>query len=77
MNGVLNLKKQTMIFETKSLRIVISLDLAEELCYIEPVRKKERDDESKDIYRMVAQRQEWVKTMEDRRISWGYVESLL
>lgn len=64
-----------MVFEKKLLRVVISLDPAEGPHYIEPVRNKESDNELDDIYRIVAQRQEWGKTMEDRRILRCYVES--
>jgi len=55
MNGVNNLKRWTMIFETKSLRVVIPLDPAEGLCYIELVCNKESDAESDGIYRMAAE----------------------
>lgn len=58
MNGVINLKNQTMIFETKSLRIVVPLDPAEGLRYIEPVRNKESDNKLDGIYKIVAPRQE-------------------
>jgi len=51
MNGVINLKKQTMILETKSLCVVIPPYLAEGLCYIEPVRDRERDDDIDCSYR--------------------------
>ena len=45
MNGVINLKKQKMIFEKKSLCIVVPLDPAEGPRYIEPVRDYESDDD--------------------------------
>lgn len=45
MNEVINLKKQTMIFETKALRVVIPLDSTERPRYIEPVHDRERDDD--------------------------------
>lgn len=75
MNGVISSKKRTMIFETKSLCVVVPLDPAKGPRYIEPVHNEESSDESDGIYRMVAQRQEWVKAMEDQRISQGNVES--
>ena len=37
MNGVINLKKHKMIFEKKSLRVVVPLDPVEGLHYTEPV----------------------------------------
>lgn len=69
MNGVINLEKQTMVVETKSLHVVIPLDRAEGPCYIEPVHNKESDDELDGIYRIATQRQEWGKRKKDRRIS--------
>ena len=56
MNGVINLKKQMMIFETKSLCVVVLLDPAKGPHYIEPVSNKESNDESNGIYRMATQR---------------------
>lgn len=43
MNRLINLKKHKIIFEKKSLRIVVRLDLIEGACYIEPVRDNELD----------------------------------
>ena len=37
MNGVINVKKQNMFFEKKSLRVVVPLDLVEGLRYTEQV----------------------------------------
>lgn len=54
MNGVINLKKRKMIFEKKSLRIVVPLDLVKGSCYIEPVRDDERDDDLNCIYKITA-----------------------
>ena len=45
MNGVINLKKQNMIFEKKSLHVVVPLDPAEGPCYREPMRDYESDDD--------------------------------
>lgn len=45
MNGLINLKKRKMIFEKKSLHVVIPLDLAEGSCYIKPVLDYESDDD--------------------------------
>ena len=55
MNRVINLKKRTMIFETKVLCVIIMLDMAEGLCYIKPVHDRERDDTVDCSYRMFAQ----------------------
>ena len=45
MNGVINLKKWKMIFEKKSLRAVVPLDLIEGLRYTELVRNFVSDDD--------------------------------
>jgi len=42
-----------MIFEKKSLRIIIPLDLAEGLRYTEPVCDYESDDELDYIYKII------------------------
>jgi len=54
MNGVIELKKWKMIFEKKSLRVVILLDPIEGVRYIEPVRDNESDDELDCIYHITA-----------------------
>lgn len=54
MNGVINLKKRNIIFEKKSLRVVIPLDLVEGLCYIELVRDNESNDYLDYIYKIIA-----------------------
>lgn len=50
MNGVINLKKQKMIFEKKSLRIIIPPDPTEGSRYTEPVCDYESDDDLDYIY---------------------------
>ena len=52
MNGVINLKKCKMIFEKKSLCVVIPLDPAEGPRYTEPVRDYESDDDLEWIYKI-------------------------
>lgn len=54
-NGVINLKKHKMIFEKKSLRIVVPLDPAEGLGYTESVCDYDSDDELDYIYQINAQ----------------------
>jgi len=55
MNGVINLKKLTMSFERKSLRVVVPLDPAKGTCYIEPVYDyEESDDDLDQIYKIAA-----------------------
>ena len=48
MNGAINLKKKKMIFEKKSLRVIVCLDPAEGLRYTEPVRDYEESDDDLD-----------------------------
>jgi len=52
MNGVINMKKHKMIFEKKSLHVVIPLDPAEGSCYTEPVCDYESDDNLDCIYKI-------------------------
>jgi len=54
MNGVIDLKKLKMIFEKKSLCIVILLDPAKGARYIELVRDDEIDDDLDHIYKIIA-----------------------
>lgn len=70
MNGVINIKRQKMIFEKNSLRVVVPLDPAEGARYTEPVRNEDSDNELDCIYQITAQDQDWVNLIEDDRISW-------
>lgn len=70
MNGVINLKKHKMIFEKKSLHIVIPLDPMEGSRYTEPVHNYESDDDLGCIYKITGQEQDWVNPTADGRISW-------
>ena len=60
MNGVINLKKHKMIFEKKSLRIVVPLDLVEGFHYTEPVRDYDNNNDLDYIYKITAQEKNWV-----------------
>ena len=57
MNGVINLKKRKMIFDKKSLRIIVPLDLAERSRYSEPVLYYESDDDLDYICKITARYQ--------------------
>ena len=50
MNGVININKRKMIFEKKSLLVVVPLDPAEGSHYTEPVHNYESDDDLDYIY---------------------------
>ena len=54
MNGVINLKKWKMIYEKKSLRVVIPLDPAKGSRYIGLVRDCESDNDLDCIYKIIA-----------------------
>jgi len=54
MNGVINLKKRKMIFEKKSLHVVVPLDHVEGSQYIELVRGDESDAKLDCIYKITA-----------------------
>jgi len=77
MNGVINLKKWNMIFEKKSLCIVIPLDPAEGACYTEPIRDDEIDDDLDHIYKITVRDQDWVNLTAEGRISWEHIEACI
>lgn len=53
MNGFINLKKRTILFEQKSLRVVVLLDPVEGARYTKPVHDyEESEDELHQIYRI-------------------------
>lgn len=70
MNGVINLKNHKMIFEKKSLRVVVPLDLTEGSCYTEPVHDNKSNDELDCIYQITTREQDSVNPTTDGRISW-------
>jgi len=59
-----------MIFEKNVLRVVVPLDLAEGVWYIELVCDKESDDELDFIYKITAREKYWVNPTADGRITW-------
>lgn len=52
MNCVINLKKQKMIFEKKSLHVVVPLDPIEGPRYTKPIRDYECNDDLDQIYKI-------------------------
>ena len=54
MNGVINLKKRKMIFEKKSLHVLIPLDRKEGSHYTEPVHDYNSDNNLDYIYKITA-----------------------
>ena len=53
MNGVIKLKKWNMIFENKSLCVIVPLDPTEGSRYTEPVCDYESDDDLDCIYKIL------------------------
>jgi len=67
MNGVINLKKRTMSFEKKSLRVVVLLDPSEGARYTELVRNYEESEDDLDlIYKITTRDWDWINLMADR-----------
>lgn len=64
MNGVINLKQRKMIFEKKSLWVIVPLDPVDRPHYTELMRSEERGDVLDSIYKLAA--------TEERRFSRGY-----
>ena len=75
MNGVINLKKWKIIFDKKSLRIVIPLDPTEGAHYAEPVHDQRSDDDLEYIYKTTTRDQDWLNPTAEGRISWEHTES--
>lgn len=59
-----------MIFEKKSLCVIVLLDPAKGVRYIELVHNEDSDDELDCIYQITAHDQDWVNPTPDERISW-------
>ena len=55
MNGVIILKKRKMIFEKKSLCVIVPLESVEGSRYVEPAREYESDDDLDCSYKIIAQ----------------------
>lgn len=70
MNRMINLKKRKMIFEKKSLHVVIPLDPVEGLHYIEPVHDYQSNDDLDYIYKITVWEQDWMNPTMDGKISW-------
>lgn len=71
MNGVIKLKKRTILFERKLVCVVVLLDLVEGSCYIEPIHGyEESDDDFNQIYKIIAWDQDWINQKTDGWIEW-------
>ena len=66
MNGVISLKKRTMLFERKSLCVVVPLDPAKGSRYTELVHDYEESDDGLDqIYKITTRDQDWMNPIVD------------
>ena len=70
MNIVINLKKHSMTFENKELRVILSLDPVESASYTKPVQDYEEDDDIEQIQKLIAQDEDCMKPMADGQITW-------
>lgn len=70
MNRIINLKKRKMIFEKKSLRVIVPLDSVEGSRYTKPIRDYDSDDDLDCIYKITMQDKEWVNPTADGQITW-------
>lgn len=70
MNGMINMKKCKMIFEKKSLCIVVPLDLAKGSHYMEPVCDYDSDNDLDYIYKITTQERDRVNPIGDGQVSW-------
>lgn len=66
-----------MIFEKKSICVIVPLDPAEGARYTKPVRNEDSDDELDCIYQIMVQDQDWVNPTADGRISWEHDSSCM
>lgn len=72
MNIVINLKRCKMIFEKKSLRVVVLLDLAKGARYTEPLCDNNSDDDLDCIYKITTREEYCVNPIINGRISWDH-----
>jgi len=59
-----------MIFEKKSLYVIIHLDHVEGSCYTEPICDYESDDNLDCIYKIKMRDQDWLNPTMDGWITW-------
>jgi len=70
MNRVINLKKHKMIFEKKSLCVLVLLDPTEGVQYTKSMCGDNSDDDLDYVYKITAQGEDWVNSTIVGRISW-------
>ena len=67
MGGVINLKKHSMVFESKGTRVIVPLDPAEGVRYTKPAYEEEELDH---IYKLTAQDEDWINPMDEGMLCW-------
>ena len=77
MNGVINLKKRKMSFETKSLHVIVPLDPIEGEHYTEAMRNDGSDEELDCIYKITAWNQDQLCSIVEERTPRRLTESYL
>lgn len=70
MNGLINIEKWKIIFEKKSLCVVVPLHPAEGLHYTEPVCDYDSGNDLDCIYKITTQVIDWVNRTTNGQISW-------
>jgi len=70
MNVVINLKKCSMTFEKKELRVIVPLDPTEGARYTELVCDDEEDHDIEYIYKMIMRDEYWINPIVDGKIMW-------
>lgn len=70
MKWVINLKKRKMIFEKKSLCVIVPLDPIEGSRYTVPIHDYESDEDLDCIYKITVRDQDWVNLKVDGKITW-------
>lgn len=63
MNAIINMKKRSMKFEKKELRVIVPLDPAEGAWYTKPVCDYEEDDENGQIYKLTVWDEYYINSM--------------
>lgn len=64
-----------MIFEKKSLHVIVPLDLAEGSRYTKRIHDHESDGDLDYIYKIIAREKDWVDPIVDGKVTWDHESS--
>ena len=67
MEGIINLKKRSMVFENEGTRVIVPLDPAEGEQYTDPVSAEEDVDH---IYNLIVWDEDWINPITDGVLCW-------